>query len=239
MGTPGQDLDSRFAAMWRGVCEALRAEMDPQRFAYWISSLRVVSASASNVVIECRSPFFRDQTVAKFGPRIAELIAERIQGLDAIDFVTDPLRQGAIGTSATGTAPPGLSPRASETQYAKHGATRPPRRSNDVSHPKAPQVKIEDIKRCVAERFQLAGFDLESSSRERQVARSRRIAMYIARNLSGKSYAEIGRRFGGRNPGTIVYGCKKIARDCERDSATAGEIQSLIGLVVSRSCTPP
>ena len=59
--------------------------------------------------------------------------------------------------------------------------------------------------------------ELLSKSHSRDVAWPRQTAMMAARALTGASFPEIGRRMGGRDHSTIIYGARAAAARCEAD----------------------
>lgn len=70
--------------------------------------------------------------------------------------------------------------------------------------------KVEVIKRAVCRQFNIPLKSIESATRKANVVRPRQIAMYLVRKHSNHSYAEIGRRLGGRDHTTILYAFNKI-----------------------------
>ncbi len=66
--------------------------------------------------------------------------------------------------------------------------------------------------------------DLASASRKRSIAYPRQIAMYMARSETDASLPQVGTYLGGRDHTTIMYGCEKIAREVEINSATRREV---------------
>jgi chromosomal replication initiator protein len=62
----------------------------------------------------------------------------------------------------------------------------------------------------VARHFSISRFDMVSQRRTRDVVRPRQIAMYLAKSLTGKSFQEIGRLFGGRDHTTVMHAATKI-----------------------------
>ena len=65
-------------------------------------------------------------------------------------------------------------------------------------------VTIEFIQRKVAEHFDVRVADMTSKRRPQNIAFPRQIAMYLARELTKSSLAEIGDAFGGRDHGTVL-----------------------------------
>ncbi len=66
-------------------------------------------------------------------------------------------------------------------------------------------VTIDQIQRCVAEHFDVRLADMTSKRRPQNIAFPRQIAMYLARELTRSSLAEIGEVFGGRDHGTVLH----------------------------------
>jgi chromosomal replication initiator protein len=65
---------------------------------------------------------------------------------------------------------------------------------------------------------------LESSSRRKPIAYARQVAMYLAREETDASLAEIGEVLGGRDHSTILYGVEKISELVESDDNVRREI---------------
>jgi len=55
----------------------------------------------------------------------------------------------------------------------------------------------------------------------------RQIAIYLARDLTSASLAQIGQRFGGRDHTTVIHACQKITDLIERDVALRSTINQL------------
>lgn len=72
------------------------------------------------------------------------------------------------------------------------------------------QVTIENIKRTVAEYYQIRVADLLSKRRNRSVTRPRQMAMALAKEHTSHSLPEIGDAFGGRDHTTVLHACRKI-----------------------------
>lgn len=71
------------------------------------------------------------------------------------------------------------------------------------------RAQIEVIQHAVAGAFNLSIYDLKQSTRTRTVAIPRQIAMYLARQLTDASVAEIGLLF-GKHYTTVVQAIAKI-----------------------------
>jgi len=90
-------------------------------------------------------------------------------------------------------------------------------------HPVTPQQVLQ----TVARRFGLSPDELCSKSRKQEVAMPRQIAMYLMREETGASLAEIGQHLGGRDHTTVLYGCERIAQEIEVDASLRREVLSL------------
>ena len=110
----------------------------------------------------------------------------------------DPRRlMGFIETAAFMTGPGRLSPAEAVGRLA-------PRREQTTA------IELPVILENVAAGFGLKVSDLTGSSKLRQTAWPRRVAMYLARELTGLTTTEIGEAFGGRDHSTVIHALKKI-----------------------------
>ena len=75
--------------------------------------------------------------------------------------------------------------------------------------PATPRLIME----AVVNSFQLTPSDLMSRKRDEATALARQVAMYLMRQETDCSLAEIGRELGGRTPATVSYSYQKIAGD--------------------------
>lgn len=77
--------------------------------------------------------------------------------------------------------------------------------------PLAYEHVFNDVIDICAKHFGTTGEVVLSPSRERREVYARQSAMFIARRLTGTSYPEIGRRFGGRDHTTVLHADRKIS----------------------------
>jgi chromosomal replication initiator protein len=68
---------------------------------------------------------------------------------------------------------------------------------------------------------------MRSKVRTARLAFPRQIAIYLARDLTSASLAQIGQRFGGRDHTTVIHACQKITDLIERDVALRSTIGQL------------
>jgi chromosomal replication initiator protein len=97
----------------------------------------------------------------------------------------------------------------------------------DVLRSSEKKVTIDEIKRRVAEHYNLRMTDLISARRARAVARPRQVAMFLCKNLTPRSLPEIGRGFGGRDHTTVIHAIRKIEELRATDSQLNEDIELL------------
>jgi chromosomal replication initiator protein len=89
------------------------------------------------------------------------------------------------------------------------------------------KVTVDQVQGAVIEFFSLQRDAMTSRRRSAAVARPRQIAMFLAREMTGLSLTEIGRKFGGRDHTTVLHACEKIRADVERDPSAADAVGRL------------
>lgn len=89
------------------------------------------------------------------------------------------------------------------------------------------RITVDEIQKTVAEYFSLKQADLLSERRTRAVARPRQIAMHLCKQLTTRSYPDIGRRFGGRDHTTVLHGVRKIDELMGQDEQIARDVEAL------------
>ena len=90
------------------------------------------------------------------------------------------------------------------------------------------RIAIEDIQRRVAEVFKVRPQDLRAKTRTKAVAFPRQVAMYLTRQLTSDSYADIGRGFGGKDHTTVLYAVQKIEGLLQEDPQFQKTIDHII-----------
>jgi chromosomal replication initiator protein len=86
---------------------------------------------------------------------------------------------------------------------------------------------VQDVKRAVSEELGIAVEELATRKRAPHLAWPRQLAMYLARELTGASLAEIGRRFGDRNHATVLHAHRQGAQRLAVDSDAAKVVERL------------
>ncbi|MGL4208977.1 MAG: helix-turn-helix domain-containing protein [Candidatus Adiutrix sp.] len=82
-------------------------------------------------------------------------------------------------------------------------------------NPKHTNISIENIIMGVASAFALKEVDLTGHSKIRQAAWPRRVAMFLAREMTNMTTSEIGEAMGGRDHSTVIHALKKIQVELE------------------------
>lgn len=93
------------------------------------------------------------------------------------------------------------------------------------------QVTLDQIQMKVAEHFHIKLQDMHSNRRTKDVARPRQVAMYLAKQLTSKSYPEIGKAFGGRDHTTVMHAVKTVDALRAKDPSIAEDLKLLEGLL--------
>lgn len=79
-------------------------------------------------------------------------------------------------------------------------------------HVRDRKVSIDSVQKAVAERFQIKQSQLKERSNAVKVVYPRQVAIYLVRELTNASLAEIGRAFGGKHATVVMRSIEKIER---------------------------
>lgn len=90
-----------------------------------------------------------------------------------------------------------------------------------------PRITVDEIQRAVCAHFRLDRSEMSSKRRTRAIARPRQVAMYLAKELTPRSYPDIGRRFGGRDHSTVIHAVRTIESLRVKDSELDGDIAAI------------
>ncbi len=102
-----------------------------------------------------------------------------------------------------------------------HGFLRPHLRGAEK------RITVDEIQKAVADHFGLKQADLLNERRTRAVARPRHVAMYLAKQLTTRSYPDIGRRFGGRDHTTVLHAVRRIEALKVQEPGLLADIETL------------
>lgn len=96
----------------------------------------------------------------------------------------------------------------------------------ESGQPTSPGRDVSAIVKRVAAAFGVTEKELLGTSRLRGVLRSRQVAMYLARELTGLSLPRIGAAF-DRNHTTVLHACRKVDEELTQDAALAKQVREL------------
>ncbi len=88
---------------------------------------------------------------------------------------------------------------------------------SDVFTPSDLDLSMEDILRAAAAYFEVTPHDIRSKGRKQDLVLPRQITMYLIRDLTERSYPEIGQYFSGRDHSTVMYAVQKVTDQLEDD----------------------
>ena len=78
-------------------------------------------------------------------------------------------------------------------------------------------ISVENIQKSVADFYNIKIADMYSKRRPANIAMPRQIAMYLSKELTQKSFPEIGDLFGGRDHTTVLHAVKKVSEQRTRN----------------------
>jgi chromosomal replication initiator protein len=99
------------------------------------------------------------------------------------------------------------------------------------------QISVSDIQDKTAKYFDISLHDLLSARRQRDIARPRQIAMFLAKQLTPRSLPDIGRRFGGRDHTTVLHALRRIEELCSSNAKVQKDVANIKALCQSQK--PP
>jgi chromosomal replication initiator protein len=87
----------------------------------------------------------------------------------------------------------------------------------DIFNTRTRAVSVDDIKRTVADHYNVSPESLVGRKRTSNIAFARQVAMYLSRMMTDLSLSDIGAGFGKRDHTTVIHGCDKIAEKAKTD----------------------
>lgn len=89
------------------------------------------------------------------------------------------------------------------------------------------KVTMDEIMKKICHYYNVRMSDLLSPRRSRNIARPRQMAMYLSKNMTSRSYPEIGKQFGNRDHTTVMHAVKKIEELKSQDSQVSDDAELL------------
>jgi chromosomal replication initiator protein len=93
------------------------------------------------------------------------------------------------------------------------------------------RVDINSIQREIESFYSISHDDLLGEKRSQGISYPRQVAMYLSRSMTGKSYPDIGKAFGGKDHTTAMYAYNKIEKKRQLSRETDREIERLVALL--------
>lgn len=85
-------------------------------------------------------------------------------------------------------------------------------------------VTVDQIQKETARQFGVSDAAIRSDSRTRDITLPRQVAMYLSKQLTNRSYPDLGRRFGGRDHTAILHSVRKIEKAVLEDRELAEKV---------------
>ncbi len=95
-------------------------------------------------------------------------------------------------------------------------------------------ITIEVVQKLVSETLGIKVQDIKSKKRTKEISHARKIAMYITKKVTNLSLAEIGNAFGGKDHATVIYACKQIERERQKDENLSRLIDNIIKKITGK-----
>jgi chromosomal replication initiator protein len=88
-------------------------------------------------------------------------------------------------------------------------------------------ITPSEILRVVAAHYGLKVADIKQKSNAKTIAFPRQVAMYLCKELTDKSYPEIGKLFGDKHHSTVMYSVQQIKKMMDADAQFARTVEAL------------
>ena len=100
--------------------------------------------------------------------------------------------------------------------------------ADDMAQEDGAPVDIEQIQKKTAEHYRIDPSELCGKRRTATVALARQIAMYISRKVTSHTLQEIGRKFGGRDHGTVIHAMHTVENLIGHDDSVKRAVDILM-----------
>jgi chromosomal replication initiator protein len=98
--------------------------------------------------------------------------------------------------------------------------------SEFLGKPRGP-ISVARIQQAVAETYGVPVEKMKARGRASQIAHARQVAMFLAREHTHLSLAQIGEHFGGRDHTTVLHAHRKISDELEANGQTQRDVENL------------
>lgn len=94
-------------------------------------------------------------------------------------------------------------------------------------------VNPSKVIETITEFYDLPNNNLFFSSRKKEFARPRQLAMYLLRKELNLSFPAIGRKFGGKDHTTVIHACHLIEKETQQNEKICNEIEMILQRIYS------
>ncbi len=102
---------------------------------------------------------------------------------------------------------------------------------NHFSGGASKKLSVADIQKEVETFYKVSHADLVGKKRTRNVAYARQVAIYLSRSMLDLPYADIGKKFGGKDHSTMMYSFTNIEEKMKENRELREEIETLKQLI--------
>lgn len=88
-------------------------------------------------------------------------------------------------------------------------------------------ITIEDVQKFIQKQFNVSRSDLIGSKRSASLKQPRHIAIWLCREVTDKTLAEIGKQFGGRSHATVKHSIAWVEQTAEKDRVLFDRLENL------------
>ena len=99
---------------------------------------------------------------------------------------------------------------------------------DSISTNQAREITPPYILNVVADHFNIKPADILSEKRDKNTVIPRQITMYLCKEMASVSLQLIGQFLGNRDHSTVIYGCRKISEQLEKDESLRNTVDILI-----------
>jgi chromosomal replication initiator protein len=198
---------------------------------------RYKSRFASGITIDIQPPNFEtklaifenylDYCCRKIGlPNIKEMITRDIADR-IIDLSSDNIRELE---GATASLVAYLSARQNKFDTLTIEEVEQ-RISNVFMRSEQKRIDINTIQKEIELFYKISHEDLVGKKRSQGISYPRQVAMYLSRSMTGESFPDIGRAFGGKDHTSVMYAYNRIEQKRQLSKETEREIVSLVSRI--------
>lgn len=106
-------------------------------------------------------------------------------------------------------------------------STGVPAAASGAAQGSAAGLSLATVIRTTARHLGLPAGHLVGQGRQRSIAQARSLAMYLARQLTGRSFTEIGKALGSRDHSTVIHGIRGATARLREDAGFAADAATI------------